>query len=694
MKLSVDWLKTYIDFDCPLKTLADGLTMAGLEVEEQIDLSKADFERLGGGGVKDDTVFDVKVTPNRGDWLSIIGVAREAGPLVGKKIKLPEPGLTESAQVCADLIKIRIDAPDLCRRYAGIVVRNVKVQPSPDWMKDRLIAAGMRPINNIVDVTNYVMLELGQPLHAFDLSLLHGSQIIVRRAANGETITSLDDIERKLDSDMLVIADADRPVAIAGIMGGEDSEISEQTKDILIESANFNSVSVRRTSKRLGMSTESSYRFERGVDPSITALAALRAAELVQQAGGGEVCKDLVDVCPAPIEPLKLKVRPQRVNDILGVDIDSAKMAECLMSIEIGAVVGSDGMLEITVPTFRPDVGREIDVIEEIGRVYGYDNLPMTLPDSSAQGKDSPQGMFRSKLRYILMAAGAQEALTHSVVDIAQARLIGREDTAVVIRNPLVEDLNSMRAMIAPNLLQVIERNQAFGTPDVSVFEIGKVYFNENGKIGEKLAVGGAIVGSFWNNGWGLPLKVFEADFFTCKGMVESLLDALCITNREFIASEDPILHPTRAAKIIANNVETGIIGEVAPSVRDAMGVRGRPIIFELDFDALMAASPKTITYQEPPRYPAMQRHIAAVVSDSVPFAKLAELVKGAGEGLIEEVDLLDVYKGEQIGKDMSSLTLGMVFRSREKTLTDDEVNAVIEKVRDTLTHNAGATFR
>ena len=297
MKVPISWLREYLDFDCPLKQLAEDLTMAGLEVEE---IAEKD----------DDTIFDVKVTPNRGDWLSMIGVAREAAPLVGTRMKMPQPQGNGSGPDSSESIKIDIQDPDLCGRYVGVLIRNVKIKPSPDWMQKRLTNAGMRPINNIVDITNYVMLELGQPLHAFDYKLLTDSRIIVRRARPDEVIVSIDNVERKLEDDMLVIADAQRPVAIAGIMGGLYSEISEQTQDILLESANFNSVSIRRTSKRLGMVTESSYRFERIVDPSITALAALRAAELMRDLADGEVARSVVDARPRPVAPLVVEARP------------------------------------------------------------------------------------------------------------------------------------------------------------------------------------------------------------------------------------------------------------------------------------------------------------------------------------------------------------------------------------------------
>lgn len=694
MKLSVDWLREYIDFDCPVGKLAEDLTMAGLEVEESRALARQDFIKAGGEGLKDDTVWDVKVTPNRGDWLSMIGVARECGPLVGRAARMPAVEAEGTDPPSSELISISIDDPDLCRRYVGVVVRGVKIQESPGWLKDRLIASGMRPINNVVDVTNYVMMELGQPLHAFDYRLLHGAQIIVRRARPGETITSIDGVERELEPDMLVIADADRPVAIAGVMGGADSEIGEHTEDILIESANFDSTCIRRTAKRLNMVTESSYRFERSVDPSITALAAMRAAELIRDLGGGSIARGAVDVYPNPIGPLEVRVRPERVNAVLGTSIETGDMIRYLGSLEIEARE-EGGVLACRVPTFRSDITREIDLVEEVGRVYGYDKLGLTLPARSFPGKDSREGAFRDRIRRILMSCGAQEVLTHSLVDSRLARLAGRFEERVEIRNPLSEELDTMRVALVPNLLQVLQRNQAFGTQDLSVFEVGKVYFKAcDGTIGEKLSVGGAMVGNLWESAWALPEKALEVDFFLCKGVVEALVAELGIGGARFVESDHALLHPTRAAKLVVAGREVGVLGEASPEAREELDVNGRPCVFELDFGALLELAPEVRVYREVPRYPALYRHLAIVVSDEVRYDSLVRTVTEAGGAMVEQVDLLDEYRGEQIGANRRSLTLSVVFRSPEKTLTDEEVNEVLAKMKEAVSLEAGASFR
>ncbi len=681
MKIPVSWLREYLQFDCSLRQLADDLTMAGLEVEE---ISETGSE----------TIFDVKVTPNRGDWLSMIGVAREAAPLVNSTMKMPRPDDNGTGADSSDSIKIDIEDADLCGRYVGVMIRNVNIKPSPQWMQDRLTNAGMRPINNIVDITNYVMLELGQPLHAFDHSLLKGGRIIVRRAKPRETIVSIDSVERKLEPDMLVIADAERPVAIAGVMGGMYSEISDRTCDIMLESASFAGTSIRRTSKRLGMVTESSYRFERTVDPSITALAALRAAELMRELADGEVARSIVDVTPAPVKPLVVKARPERVNAVLGIDIDAATMAEYLSGLEINTSV-ADGMLVSTVPTFRQDITREIDLIEEVGRRFGYEKLPMTLPTVSLQGKDNPEGLFRDKLRGILMSCGGQEVLTHSIVDSGLAEMAGKSPECVKLRNPLSEELDSMRTALVPNLLGVLQRNQSFGTTDITIFEIGKVYYQSSAKeIGEKLSVAGAVAGSGWKSAWNLPQNALDADFFMCKGIVESLFGALGIENASFEAVRELLLHPTRGARVLIGGKPVGMVGEVAPAIRESLDLRERSYVYELDFTALMEAAPKTLKYRQLHRYPALSRHIAVVAGDEVGYEQLERIIRASGRGFIEDVSLLEVFKGEQIGQGKSVLTISMLFRSLERTMTDEEVNAVLGEVKDALTQQLGASFR
>ncbi len=694
MKLSTNWLREHVDINVSLDQIADRLTMAGLEVEESKSVSGAQFAAAGGEGLSGDVVFDVKVTPNRGDWLSVIGVAREAAPLVDSKMRLPQVDMDGFRARQGKPVPISIQDPDLCRRYVGIVIRNVKIGESPGWMKDRLIAAGMRPINNAVDITNYVMLELGQPLHAFDLSLLHGPEIVVRRARPGETITSIDGEIRALADDMLVIADRDRPVAIAGVMGGAESEINDSTTDILLESANFDPVSVRRTSKRLGMTTESSYRFERGVDPSISDFAAVRAIELLSELAGGVVDGGINDVYPEVIKPLTISLRPQRANDILGLDIAPESILTLLNGLGLASRV-VDGTVETAVPTFRPDITTEIDLIEEVGRAYGYDKMPMTLPAKSMQGRDNILGRFKDKLARVLISCGMQEAMTNSMIEGALVESFGGMDGAVVIRNPLSEELNAMRTMLVPNLLEVLARNQAYGMQNVSVFEIGNVYFTDSaGEPDERLSVAGAMAGSIWGESWNLPAESFAADFFTCKGVVETLLERIGIVGATFEKAQRQFMHPTRTAEVFVDGRPIGILGEVLPQSAEGVGVKGRSYVFELSADALMLSVPERVVVMNLPRFPALSRHMAMVVSDDIPCAALLETVRGAGAGILERVGVLDEFRSDKIGEGSRSIAISMVFRSSERTLTDEEANDAMTSIREALIKDHGVSFR
>lgn len=696
MKVPVEWLSEYVDLKAPADEVADRLTMAGLEVEGIDALSPDEIVRAG--GVSDDAdarIMVTKVTPNRGDWLSMIGVVREIAAVTGWKFRVPSPAANGAGPDAASLVKIGIDAPDLCRRYAGMIVRNIKVTDSPDWMKNRLIRAGMRPINNIVDITNYVMIELGQPLHAFDYDLLAGQEIIVRRARDGETITSIDGAVRHLQPDMLVIADRDRAVAIAGVMGGADSEVSPNTRNVLIESANFDAVSIRRTSKVLGMVTESSYRFERSVDVGITDVAVRRAAELMRDLGDGEIASGIVDVYPGEAEPEKIEVRPDRVNRLLGTNLAVEDMVAHLQALQIPAKL--DGKIVVTVPTFRPDIEREADVIEEIARVHGYESIGTTLPSAPLQGSDSIPGIFVEKLRGIFMSCGMQEVLTHSVIDPMSVGITGLQDQSLAVRNPLSEETSKLRTMLAPNLLQVVVRNQAVGLRDLSIFEIGKVYRRlPDGTPEEFRSAAVAMVGSQWMNSWNLSKEALAADFYLAKGALESMLGRLNLKNISFIPAQHLLLHPTRAAKVEVEGVEIGILGEVAPDVRERLDVRGRPCVFEINVEKLMplVLETETVGYEQLPRFPALHRHMAVVIGRDAPYTDLARAITDSGGAIVENLDLLDVYAGPQVGENERSLTLSLVFRSADRTLTDEEVNGVLDTIKDRLVSAFGARFR
>ncbi|MEN6373090.1 MAG: phenylalanine--tRNA ligase subunit beta [Armatimonadota bacterium] len=695
MRVPVEWLNEYVETGGSVEELADKLTMAGLEVEEISSMESEEVSHAGGmPDAVDSRVMLTKVTPNRGDWLSLIGVAREVAAFTKSPVKIPQPEASGVPPSSASEIKITIKDPDLCDRYVGVVVRNVTVKDSPAWMKNRLIRAGMRPINNIVDITNYVMLEMGQPLHAFDYSLLEGKEIIVRRANAGEKLTTLDGEERELGSDMLVIADKNRAVGLAGIMGGFDSEVKPDTKNILIESAHFNPVSIRRTSKKLGIVTESSYRFERSVDIGTADMVAKRAAELMRDLADGEIAEGLVDLYPAKDNIFKVTVRPERVNAMLDTSLSAQEMVSFLEVYQIPATLEDEDIV-VTVPTFRPDIRLEADVIEEIARAYGYESIGSTLPPAPFQGKDSDMGLFVQEMRRTLMSSGMQEVLTHSLIDHNSIRIAGQENS-IFVRNQLSWETAGMRTMIAPNLLRVIVRNQANGIRDMSIYEIGKVYrwLEKDKAVTEWLSVAGAMVGNQWSNSWNLDKEAMAADFYLIKGVVENIFDRLKISGVRFERTEHPMLHPTRAAKITAGNAEIGIIGEVAPEVINELDIKGRPYIFELSVEKLKSLVPEKIVYEHLPKFPALYRHIAAVVKRDVPYGDIRRAVIEAGGAILEDVSLLDVYVGPHVSEDEQSLTLSIVFRSKERTLKDEEINAVLEKIKDNLASEFKAIFR
>ncbi len=681
MRLSVNWLKEFINIPDDLQGFSDALTMAGLEVEETKLMSCADLMAGGGAGEKDDIVLNVKITPNRGDWLSVLGVAREGAPLLNEQIAMPR---VPDSEWVDEQMPITIQAPDLCRRYAGIIIRGVKVGKSPGWMQDRLVAAGMRPINNVVDITNYVMLELGQPLHAFDLSLLHGQQIIVRRAKAGEKMVSIDNQDRALDENILVIADADRPVAVAGIMGGVESEINDNTTDILLESANFDMVSVRRTSKRLGLSTESSYRFERSVDPSICEYAAIRAATLIKEYAGAASIGKPNDVYPLQVKPMEIKVVPDKANRMLGLNLTISEMTQALAGYSILTSM-CDETLICRIPTYRPDMTLDVDVIEEIGRGYGYDKIPMSLPNIPLQGKDSPEGELRRKLRRILMSCGLQEVLSHSMIEHKLAAMSGRTDI-VAIRNPLSLELDSMRRMLIPNLLDVLIRNQGHSSRGIGLFESGKIYFTDK-TVGydEKLSVAGVVCGSMWDTSWGMGKTVPVHDFFSCKGIVEALFAELGITGAKYEAHTDVLLHPTRAARVLVGDKEIGILGQISPSLAASIDIRGEAYAFELDVNAILSILPSAARFSELPRYPSVSRHITMKVAESVNFEQINTIATQFGGEMARSVELIDIFRGEKLGAGVKSVTISVEFRSDTRTLMDDEVSQAVAEIKSAL---------
>ncbi len=651
----------------------------------------------------DDNVFNIELTSNRSDCLSIIGVAREVSAITGNPLKKPKITFSEANIKASDLASVTIEADDLCQRYSARLVLGAKIGPSPYWMRRRLESVGLRAINNVVDVTNYVLMEFGHPLHAFDFDKLSGKRIVVRRARPEERLTTLDEVERPLTSDMLVIADAEKPVAIAGVMGGSGSDVTDQTTNILIESAYFNPVSISKTSKALGMHTEASHRFERGTDIEGLITALNRTAQLIQQLAGGDICSGIVDAYPVPYEKIEVKLRPQRANSVLGTNLKPDDMAKLLKSIEF-QVRNDNGNLIVTVPSFRTDVYREIDIIEEIARLYGYNNIPVTMPaseipyESDLESLNEKKMLYREKVRNALNTCGLTEVLNYSFHDPgAFDRLELENDSiyrnALVLRNPISENQSVIRTTLIPGLLTNVSYNLNRRINDIRIFEIGRVFHPKEGKKqpDEPEFISGAITGQFNSKLWNQQTR--SADFYDIKGAVEAVLEAFGIKTYTFTNASKPPFLNGRCAEVIIKDQRLGIFGEIRRSVLNRHDIDQDVYAFELEFDKLLKYASFT-TFQQLPVFPSVYRDMSIVLDFNITHLDIEDTIKSIGGDLILSVNLFDVYKGKQIPENKKSLAYAIEYYSPDRTLTDEEVDKIHERIIIGLNQKFGAELR
>ena len=678
---------------CSEKELGIGDDASGLmALSDDISIGEPLAEALG----LNDAVLELDITPNRPDCLSMIGIAREIGAETGNSVKLPSVHVKEGLAEARDLTSVIIDAPELCPRYAARVIRGVRIAPSPEWLQLKLKSIDVGAINNVVDITNFVLMECGHPLHAFDYHKLAENRIIVRRAAPDETLTTIDETERKLTSDMLVIADAEKPVAIAGVMGGFDTEISDQTVDVLLESAYFHPPSIRKTSKGLGMHTEASHRFERGADPEGVIPAMDRAAQLIAEIAGGEVAAGTIDVYPGKREPVQVKLRPERANFVLGTQISSDEMVEILSRLGFEA----SSSLEVTVPTFRPDVSREIDLIEEIARVHGYDNIPTTMPAGDVPiPPPSAKSELRERVKTHLIASGMTEAVNYSFYDPRGFDRIGLEASdslrnALNIRNPLSEEMSIMRTTLVPSLLENAQRNRNHRVENIQLFEMSKVFVpNENSELpNEPERVAGIIGGNIGAGVHGDPYRA--ADFFDIKGVVEGLLDTCGISDFTLALTRHPLFHPGRNASVEVTRQSLGIFGEIHPEVQQNYDLEYKAYLLEFDFDILADAADLTRRVEPISIYPSVNRDIAIVLDAEIPANRPVELIRSIGGDLVKSVRLFDLYIGDQVPDDKKSLAFAIEYSSPTETLTDEQVDGVHEKIVKRLGEDLGGELR
>ncbi|MGI5905149.1 MAG: phenylalanine--tRNA ligase subunit beta [Candidatus Pararuminococcus gallinarum] len=647
-------------------------------IDEDVKLGQDIREALG----LNDTCVEFEITSNRPDCFSIIGLAREAAATYNLPLKLHTPVVKGTDGDVNDLLQVEVKNPELCMRYIARMVKNVKIEPSPRWMRERLRACGVRPINNIVDITNYVMLEYGQPMHAFDYKYVNGHKITVRTAKNGEKITTLDDVERNLDESMLVIADEKGPVAVAGVMGGEFSSIMDDTDTIVFESACFNGPSVRLTSKKLGLRTESSGRYEKGLDPNNTKPAVDRACELIEMLGAGEVIGGYVDVDNSDKAQRRIKLDVDWTNRFLGIDIPREQMVDYLE--RVGCVMDGD---DIIVPSFRPDLEHKADISEEIARFYGYDKIPVTAIRGTAQGHLTEQQKFERTVSNTLLSQGLYEIMTYSFISPKYYDKIRLPEDSplrkcVTIQNPLGEDTSVMRTTTLPSMLEILAKNYNNRNESAALFELSPEYIpTENPLPDENVQVTLGMYGQ-------------QYDFYSLKGVVEALLDVLGIADYDVSAvSDNPTFHPGRCACISKDGRDIGTIGEIHPLVLQNYGINTKVYAAKLDASALFDLRCVSKEYKPLPKYPATARDIAVLCDDALPVLDMKKAIQKAAGPILERVSLFDVYKGQQVPDGKKSVAWSLSFRAPDRTLTDEETDGAMKKVLKAL-DEMGAVLR
>jgi phenylalanyl-tRNA synthetase beta chain len=634
----------------------------------------------------EDWILEITLTPNRIDCASVIGIAREIGALTRKKTTIPVVHFEESDTAIEDLAEVNVLDSSGCPRYTAGLIDRVTIGPSPFWMRYRLHASGIRSINNVVDITNYVLMELGQPLHAFDYHRLGESKIVVKRAEQGQTFTTLDEQTRDLDDQTLMICDGRRAVAIAGIMGGLNSEITEDSSTVLIESAYFNPTMIRRSSKKLSLSTEASYRFERGIDIEGTDLALKRSLRLIQQLAGGDIARGIIDCYPQPWSVPHIPLRADRANAILGTHVALTEMTEHLSALQMDVKQIDHNTIEVSPPPFRVDITREADLIEEIARLTGYDNIPVTLPPIRPTEEDSTGLVLRARLKNMLVGMGFTEIITYSFISPQSADILRAEQNSdlrsfVELLNPLSQDQSVMRTSMIPGLLSTVRLNALRGQHDLRVFEWGKIYIKGHKELPqEKQILAALITGVGAAQEWYQGSR--EADFFDIKGVTENILEELGIDKAEYRrANPKEGFDPNQYATIFSSGCAIGCIGKVSQDVTDGYELEKKVYIVEIYVDTILPLLSRVKKFTPLVKFPSVRRDISIILNRSVESAKLIDIVKEIGKDLVESVNIFDVYQGKQIIPQEKALALGVNYRSKERTLTDDEVNAIHEEV-------------
>jgi phenylalanyl-tRNA synthetase beta chain len=650
-----------------------------------------------------DVVYDLEITPNRPDWNSVIGIAREISALTGNPLRMPDvaiPQANTSNEPIDPLVRVRLDDAELCPRYTARVVRGAKIGPSPDWLRQILEAVGLRSINNVVDVTNYVMLEIGQPLHAFDYHLLTGKPptIVVRRATEGESFTTLDGKKHTLTSNMLLIADETKAVALAGVMGGQNSEINPNTADVLIESAYFKPQNIRATSKKLELRTDSSYRFERGGDIGITDWASRRAAQLIVQTAGGKVLEQSVDAFPNPPTTKEITLRFDKTEALVGIPIPHEQQVTSLRRLGLQTDWSPAGANPVfRIPTHRVDIKREVDLIEEIVRLYGIDKIPST-PPRGALGTNAFDAIHDqlTEARQILTGLGLSEAQGQTLISDASAKLITSvtAENVVYLENPLSSDMNVLRPSVLPGLLDALRHNVSRKNDDVALFEIGRVFSLVEGKTKEERRLGIALTGHRLAAFWSGVDREATFDAYDLKGIVEDFLQQFGLKGMSYVRRENATTFFLESAGVQLGKMVLGEIGQVSPALAKRYDLRHAAFLAELNFDLLLARRNREKSFKSLPAFPSIRRDVAMIVPESATHDAVLNVVRQTKPANLETVEVFDVFRGKNIPAGQKSLAYAFTYRSAERTLTDAEVNSAHEKVVQNLKQNLQATIR
>lgn len=647
----------------------------------------ADFLDVVGEG---DYLIDIDVTPNRPDCFGVLGIAREIATATETPFEKPAVHVAESATPVSQHIKVTIHDSDKCPRYTARYIEKIKVKPSPSWLAERLESIGIRSINNIVDVTNFVMMETGQPLHAFDCDLLAGGEINVRRATDGEEFTTLDDKTHKLHSECLLICDGEKPVAIGGVMGGRNSEVGADTVNILLESAYFDPANIRRTSKFLGLSTESSKRFERGVDPNGAVYALDRAAQLLAELGEGEVAKGIVDKYPKQISPIKISLRPERLRLLLGVAIPVRRIKSILTGLGFG--VSGEKVLEVEVPTFRPDVILEADLVEEVGRVFGYDNIPSDFTAFIDQSEPANASeVITSHLKSTLVALGLSEVVTYDLIGKNDACIFLQEGEPVTLLKPLSEELSTLRTSLIPSLLHAACWNINHSNKNIKFFEVGSAFVADKKTVRENEHIAAVFTGAAGRISW--KNKTAAVDVYEVKGCVEQLLTRNKVANWRFEPAGETSTVEQRL-RVLAGKDVLGYLGKLTKAVLNHFSLEQPVFFFDLNLAKVHSALASKVTFSPIPKYPTVNRDIALVLDESIEAGEIIETVRKSGGKLLQNIEVFDVFTGKQVGSGLKSIALNLSFYSLERTLQEQEVEKAMQAVLHSLAKQFSARLR